>query len=64
MNEPKKKQSLYVPEDMLAEMSAQASRLDRSVSWVVQRAWRIARRSIKEIVGVNEYPGASRDPEA
>jgi uncharacterized small protein (TIGR04563 family) len=34
---------------MLDEMSAEAQRLDRSLSWVVQRAWRIARREIEKM---------------
>jgi uncharacterized small protein (TIGR04563 family) len=38
----KRKQSLYFPEDMLDEIQAEAIRLDRSLSWVVQRAWRLA----------------------
>lgn len=42
----KLKQSLYFPEDMLAEIREEATRLDRSLSWVVQRAWKLARRQI------------------
>jgi uncharacterized small protein (TIGR04563 family) len=38
----KRKQSLYFPEDMLDEITREAVRLDRSLSWVVQRAWLIA----------------------
>ena len=36
----KRKQSLYFPEWMLREIEDQAVRLDRSMSWVVQFAWR------------------------
>jgi len=39
-----KKQSLYFPEDMLREIMSHARRLDRSPSWVVQRAWMHARK--------------------
>ena len=42
----KRKQSLYFPEDMLAEIQAEADRQDRSLSWIVQRAWKIARLEI------------------
>ena len=34
----KRKQSLYFPESMLQEIKEEAARLDRSLSWVVQRA--------------------------
>jgi uncharacterized small protein (TIGR04563 family) len=60
MSGAKQKQSLYIPEEMLAEMIREATRMDRSLSWVVQRAWRIARGSIKEILSVNDYPRARR----
>ena len=36
----KRKQSLYFPESMLQEIKEEAARLDRSLSWVVQRAWK------------------------
>jgi uncharacterized small protein (TIGR04563 family) len=45
-NLPGPKQSFYFPAEMLDEFAAEARRLDRSLSWVVQRAWRIARRAI------------------
>jgi uncharacterized small protein (TIGR04563 family) len=45
----KTKQSLYFPGDMLDEIHEEAKRLDRSVSWIVARAWKIARRDIKEM---------------
>src|SRR5207302_1455705 len=38
----KRKQSLYFPESMLQEIQQEAARLDRSLSWVMQRAWKIA----------------------
>lgn len=53
----KRKQSLYFPEAMLEEIQKEAQRLQRSMSWVVQRAWKRARREIKGIPGSNE-PGA------
>ena len=42
----KRKQSLYFPEDMLQEIQAEAIRQDRSLSWVVQRAWMLARERL------------------
>lgn len=52
----KRKQSLYFPETMLDEIQKEAQRLQRSMSWVVQRAWKHARKEIKGIPGSNE-PG-------
>jgi uncharacterized small protein (TIGR04563 family) len=33
---------------MLQEIEEEAVRLDRSVSWVVQRAWKLGRADIKK----------------
>ena len=43
----KQKQSLYFPEDMLREIMSEATRLDRSLSWTVQQAWRLARGEVR-----------------
>jgi uncharacterized small protein (TIGR04563 family) len=43
----KLKQSLYFPEDTLREIVREANRLDRSLSWTVQQAWRIAREELR-----------------
>jgi uncharacterized small protein (TIGR04563 family) len=43
------KRSLYFPGGMLDEIRVEAKRLDRGVSWVVQRAWRLARDEIRRI---------------
>jgi uncharacterized small protein (TIGR04563 family) len=50
----KRKQSLYFPEVMLQEIKDEAARLDRSLSWVVQRAWKLSRTEIRKIPSVNE----------
>jgi uncharacterized small protein (TIGR04563 family) len=44
-----RKQSLYFPEEMLAELQAEAQRLDRSVAWLVERAWKIAKRQVMSL---------------
>ncbi len=59
----KRKQSLYFPESMLQEIWEEARRLDRSLSWVVQRAWKIARLEIKKLPSVNEVEGGADDDE-
>ena len=50
----KRKQSLYFPESMLTEIKEEAARLDRSLSWIVQRAWKISRLDIKKLPSVND----------
>ena len=50
----KRKQSLYFPEAMLQEIKDEAARLDRSLSWIVQRAWKMARLEIRKIPSVND----------
>ena len=57
----KRKQSLYVPESMLQEIKDEAARLDRSLSWIVQRAWKIARLEIKKIPSVNDIADDEED---
>jgi uncharacterized small protein (TIGR04563 family) len=36
---------------MLEEIISEARRLDRSISWVMQRAWKTARAKIKQMPG-------------
>jgi len=43
---PVRKHSIYFPAHILAEIGAEAVRLDRSLSWMVQHAWKRARAEI------------------
>jgi uncharacterized small protein (TIGR04563 family) len=52
----KRKQSLYFPEEMLKEIGQEAARQDRSLSWIVQKAWRHARKDIMSIPSVGDAP--------
>ena len=61
MSTDKRKQSLYFPESMLQEIKDEAARLDRSLSWVVQRAWKMARLEIKKIPSVNDISDDEED---
>jgi uncharacterized small protein (TIGR04563 family) len=54
----KRNQSLYFPEDMLKEIQIEAKRQDRSLSWIVQQAWRIARNEIMRFPSVNDHTDA------
>lgn len=58
----KRKQSLYFPEIMLQEIKDEAARLDRSLSWVVQRAWKLARTEIRKIPSVNDIDDDDNAP--
>jgi uncharacterized small protein (TIGR04563 family) len=60
----KRKQSLYFPEDMLNEIQIEANRQDRSLSWIVQQAWKIARSEVLRFPSVNDVlSGAARPDE-
>ncbi len=56
----KRKQSLYFPEEMLKEIQDEANRQDRSLSWIVQQAWRVARSEIKKLPSVNDVLDGDR----
>jgi uncharacterized small protein (TIGR04563 family) len=58
----KRKQSLYFPEDMLKEIQHEAARLDRSLSWIVQQGWKVARNKMKEFPSSTDEPGSLPDP--
>jgi uncharacterized small protein (TIGR04563 family) len=45
----KRKVTLYFNSAMLAETQKEAIRQDRSVSWIIQAAWRIARDELKRM---------------
>jgi uncharacterized small protein (TIGR04563 family) len=49
MATPATKRSLYFPGVMLKEIYAEATRRNRSISWVIQQAWRIARAEIRKM---------------
>jgi len=50
----KRKQSLYFPEEMLREIQQEAIRQDRSLSWVVQQAWKLARSRIGKMPSIKD----------
>ena len=59
----KRKQSLYFPEEMLKEIGAEATRQDRSLSWIVQKAWKAARKDIMSIPSVEGSASAQEKDE-
>ncbi len=52
----KRKQSLYFPASMLDELHEECFRLDRSLSWIVQRCVRLGLVEIRELPSATE-PG-------
>lgn len=59
----KRKQSLYFPEEMLKEIQHEAARQDRSLSWIVQKAWKLARKEIMKFPSVNDLEDDGADDE-
>lgn len=53
----KRKRSLYFPDTILREMQSEAKRQERSLSWIVQYAWRIARAELMRLPSVGESAG-------
>ena len=45
----KRKKSIYFPAEMRGEIAGEARRLNCSMSWVIQRAWKLARRTIAKM---------------
>ena len=56
MSSPKRKVTLYFNSGMLAETQKEAIRQDRSVSWIIQAAWKIARDEVRRLPGVGSAP--------
>jgi uncharacterized small protein (TIGR04563 family) len=46
---PKKKVTLYFSSGLLDETQREAIRQDRSISWIIQAAWRIAREEVRKL---------------
>jgi uncharacterized small protein (TIGR04563 family) len=61
-NADKRKQSLYFPDEMLAEIKQEATRLDRSLSWIIQQGWKVARQKIKAFPASNDGTDSLPDP--
>ena len=53
-----RRQNLYFPADMLVELQSEARRQDRSISWLIQQAWKISRKELQRIPSTTDYlPG-------
>ncbi|WP_242343833.1 TIGR04563 family protein [Anaeromyxobacter terrae] len=58
----KQKQSLYFPDETLREIMKESIRLDRSLSWTVQQAWRVARAQVQSFPAADRRDEAAREP--
>lgn len=59
MPSPKKKVTLYFSSSMLEETQKEAIRQDRSISWIIQAAWRMSRDEVKRLPSVGAAAAAS-----
>lgn len=50
----KRKQSLYFPDAMISEIHREAARLDRSISWIVQRCVRVGLHEVRRMPSTTE----------
>ena len=52
---PNKRQALYFPANMLEEIIVESKRQDRTISWLIQQAWRIAHPEMLKIPSTTDY---------
>jgi len=50
----KRKKSIYIPDSLLEEMQHEARRQDRSLSWIIQYAWKIAKVELNRLPSVSD----------
>ena len=62
MPSPKKKVTLYFSSAMLEETQREAIRQDRSISWIIQAAWRLARDEVRRLPGYSGQASSGDEP--
>ena len=50
----KRKQSVYLPENVLEEIKEESIRQERSISWLIKQSWIIAREKLYKIPSSND----------
>lgn len=50
----KNKKTIYLSDPIIQELEAEAKRQDRTVSWLIKRAWIESRKKIKEYPDVQK----------
>jgi len=53
---PKKKVTLYFSAAVLEETQREAIRQDRSISWIIQAAWKLSRDEVRKLPSVAGLP--------
>lgn len=61
MSAPKKKVTLYFNAAILEETQREAIRQDRSISWIIQAAWRHAREEIQRLPDYGQNGATGED---
>lgn len=51
----KKKMTLYFSEELINETKQEALRQDRSLSWIMEVAWKIARERLQSMPGMDDF---------
>jgi uncharacterized small protein (TIGR04563 family) len=59
---PKKKVTLYFSAGMLEETQREAIRQDRSISWIIQAAWRMSRDEVRNLPSAGGAPTPTASP--
>ncbi len=59
----KQKLTLYFPPELLEEARLEASRQERTVSWILQKAWEFARHEIHKLPSADAPLRASVEQE-
>ncbi len=55
MSSESRRQSLYFPGDMLEELQGETDRQDRSISWLIQQAWRLAYPELQKMPSTTDF---------
>lgn len=60
----KEKLTLYFPAELVDEAKVEAARQDRSISWIMQMAWMVAREHLRQMPGIDDLTPGNSDGEA
>jgi len=52
---PSRRQALYFPAEMLEELQHESHRQDRSISWLIQQAWKIGRAEMRRMPSTTDF---------
>ena len=52
---PKEKLTIYLTPEALAEIRAEGERIDRPISWILERSWKLSKEKFSTIPGTKEF---------